>query len=185
MRTLAFAISAVVVAFLIGVSFYTIPVQPLPYAYGSLPIPVGEFRLPNVLPWAPHNLPQTTTFYWMQFNFTVDPSRAYRLTGSWKANANVRIYVTQASNVLGGLVTCTEYCAPNANGTGGSLNLTVGPFAGCYYVNGTLVPGPWPEEVAIVFTSERPAIVTVTQAISVREVAGSEQPCPPQPSAQA
>ncbi len=162
---------------------------PSPPVYGTLPIGVGSFTLPNKEAF------RGDTYYWMQFNFTINASRAYRLIGAWRATQPTWVTFVQAESVWDGIVehagdyqciapagqSCYSSPALPLNGT---LDEYFPPytFSACFWENGSWAS---PQVVlALLFESSRPDTITVEQPILVQEVAYTGAPvCPVPPPA--
>ncbi len=153
---------------------------PPPPTYGSLPVEPGSFSLANSFAYG------TNATYWMQFNFTVNTTRVYRLVGAWQTTEPTWVTTADAVFVDHGFVesfgvapclaligsTCPWNSHPlRLNGT---LDVQI-PLSGC------LGNGSWDleqsgqETMALLFQSPTPARMTVTQRIVLQEV--SDHPC--------
>ena len=151
-----------------------------PPTYGSLPVEPGSFSLTNSYAYG------TNATNWMQFNFTVNTTRVYRLVGAWVATEPTWVTTAYAVFVDHGFVesfggapciapvgsTCPWNSHPyRLNGT---LDVRI-PFGGCIGNGSWELEHPGQEAMALLFQSAHPATITVTQRIVLQEVA--DHPC--------
>ena len=149
---------------------------PGPPVYGALPVPTGTFSLSF------RKLGGTSmATYWAAFEFVMNSTESYRLTGSWMASGPTWAGLGQLFWFEDGMpLFCPLLgCPPPWTWPHyGHLDEDFIQWTGCGYDDGVLVPTkPYDETRVVFFVSAEPDIVAVTQPVCLQEIPTTRQ-CP-------